>query len=556
MAAVTVGGKGKATAGVEAPKGGPGVCSADVVGVTLYSPNVCVVCFQPEAGDVKLRHCAQCKTATYCCVEHQKIHWSMHKRFCKLMTPMLDILFHPSLPRPVTFWAWWCERQASVMRLQALASHKGISCNSVALLKHKDMVRYAKHCAVCFNTDRDEQHSCPKCHMVNYCCQEHREQDRPRHTKQCRRYSLMLRAARCRVAHSSTPLWIPPTVLGAYQPLPFSWKSYFSLRGLLDVSEFDHAFAADQLCDPLTLLFALERLYFQREEGIVTLNQLSSLCLHVVAQDTRPVQALNKYEELFHFLPNLKWLKLLYITPSPDAESKLLSGAEFLCDHCLHTRNAATTCLTIFPGSYQDFCASCQGDYASFGVPDALFLFNIGCNFTSNLDVAWLGDVATLGHTLHAVVDGSQDTQRRDGDVDTDGDQAQSKNKPVGVEHHFALGMDERSNAVLSHIEVCGETIQQALDLILPIGIPVICTASYKLSALLAMAHVYGMSHSSQRPGTIVRELIPLQRNPYSALIHAPVQQPQLTEGEELQAPHKFLFAVHAPSAQPSPSSS
>lgn len=167
----------------------------------------------------------------------------------------------------------------------------------------REMVLFARHCEVCHTTDREALQPCLGCFMVSYCCDEHEQQDKARHGPVCRRLLLALRcmqASRVRriraasaweresssvhrdwatptshthmeallaclcQAYDLPPVWIPPSLLEQYSPLPtdflawvvtagapFSWRSH--APGLLA------GFSPPSLCDllqcPLTHVF-------------------------------------------------------------------------------------------------------------------------------------------------------------------------------------------------------------------------------------------------------------------------------------------------------------
>jgi hypothetical protein len=45
---------------------------------------VCQVCLA-DANQKELKYCSKCKFVQYCCGEHQREHWSIHKPFCAQM---------------------------------------------------------------------------------------------------------------------------------------------------------------------------------------------------------------------------------------------------------------------------------------------------------------------------------------------------------------------------------------------------------------------------------------------------------------------------------------
>jgi hypothetical protein len=46
--------------------------------------------------DGNLRRCSKCKSAYYCCQDHQKLDWKEHKPECKIIQQKLDILMATS----------------------------------------------------------------------------------------------------------------------------------------------------------------------------------------------------------------------------------------------------------------------------------------------------------------------------------------------------------------------------------------------------------------------------------------------------------------------------
>ena len=55
------------------------------------------------------------------------------------------------------------------------------------------------------------------------------------------------------------PIWLSPLVSQRYQPLPFDWHAYFSLRAAPTLPGPEMALITDVISIPLTLIYAMER---------------------------------------------------------------------------------------------------------------------------------------------------------------------------------------------------------------------------------------------------------------------------------------------------------
>ena len=58
--------------------------------------------------------------------------------------------------------------------------------------EEEEMILYAKHCEVCYSTDKERLIACQRCHMVNYCSVAHVELDLHAHAKECQTLAFML----------------------------------------------------------------------------------------------------------------------------------------------------------------------------------------------------------------------------------------------------------------------------------------------------------------------------------------------------------------------------
>ncbi|KAL0563907.1 hypothetical protein V5O48_018153, partial [Marasmius crinis-equi] len=123
--------------------------------------------------------------------------------------------------------------------------------------------------------------------------------------------------------------------------------------------------ATKATCFPLTVIAALE-------DVMPTLSLHNSLSIHVVGAATRELLARGMLEELLHFLPKLKTLKILFVGPETIDPS---GGNEtnLACEFCVAKGRSRTS--TFYKGTYHDFVLT---PGASANRPDLIVGLNTG----------------------------------------------------------------------------------------------------------------------------------------------------------------------------------
>lgn len=77
-------------------------------------------------------------------------------------------------------------------------------------------------------------------------------------------------------------MWIPNLVMRRYQPLPFDWPAYLSLRAAPAFTPTETALITDVLSAPLSILYAMERLVFVEDGFQKTVNELNIISIHIL----------------------------------------------------------------------------------------------------------------------------------------------------------------------------------------------------------------------------------------------------------------------------------
>ncbi|KAL0563905.1 hypothetical protein V5O48_018151 [Marasmius crinis-equi] len=123
--------------------------------------------------------------------------------------------------------------------------------------------------------------------------------------------------------------------------------------------------ATEATCFPLTVIAALE-------DVVPDLSVRSSLCIHVVGAGPRELYSKGILEELLHFFPMLKRLKIFFVGPeTPDETAD--KNTNVACQYCIAKGHMRTFIYHSSP--YHDFAFTAD---ASNNRPDLIVALNTG----------------------------------------------------------------------------------------------------------------------------------------------------------------------------------
>ncbi|MEW5308793.1 MAG: hypothetical protein WDW38_000724 [Sanguina aurantia] len=154
----------------------------------------------------------------------------------------------------------------------------------------------------------------------------------------------------------------------AYSPLPRGWDEYFMWRPLQLQDVGLRCNLTKRLSQPLTILWALERL-MPRDE----LSSMSGLTLHILGASGFEVAADAVYEELLHLLPGLRKLHVAFIGPElgdiMTEDSHQHTQEPICCTACIEAR--CTRTFSYHHCTYHEYVAHAEAAAALAAGRDA-----------------------------------------------------------------------------------------------------------------------------------------------------------------------------------------
>ena len=311
-------------------------------------PFTCSVCKRGPGESCDLKHCSACWAALYCSREHQIKDFPKHKKVCKKIQALKlaerDISIIPSSERE---WADFI-----LYSTARLSDDTGLN----------SYLNTLEHCRICFATPfftatrHVELRACSVCNIAHHCanpaCAQAFSQ---RHTvADCERFFIMRAAVvmnmqaggvLCRSSNSRS------------SDIPTTWDSYFSEHQKFD--DFDYVSPTLLRMPPvmgaltyflsmtMTVLHSLSLVYSKEE-----LADLQSMELHALgAQSYECISAIVRHEELFHWLPKLRQLKIVFVGPKSTHIDQYNTQGIF-CQAC--TSLACKTDISIIRGCYHE----------------------------------------------------------------------------------------------------------------------------------------------------------------------------------------------------------
>ncbi|XP_035915306.1 uncharacterized protein LOC118513540 [Anopheles stephensi] len=307
-----------------------------------FQPTRCNVCFRdcpnkPTTG--KLKFCAKCKLMKYCSKEHQKIDAPVHEEFCSAVHSVLQksgsdhILSCADryLGKPL---AYACAEPIDLIDLMTR-----INCASMLLAKVLDrplyyheqqMISFPVLCNVCLEFRPGKLTLCQDCHQIAYCSEEHRLNDRDKHSKWCD-------GLRINFFYDGGPVSMPKNVYpnirfddgdALRKPIPKDTFELASAMLLKDIQNPDtepgHELAqqieelklAGMFSHVGTILYVLHKVSLLEAVG----TELNIFLLG--AEKEHQLFNIITQAAFFAYLPNLRHLRLCFIGPNVETVPK------------------------------------------------------------------------------------------------------------------------------------------------------------------------------------------------------------------------------------------
>lgn len=312
----------------------------------------------------------------YCSLEHQKVHWPLHKWLCKCIQSVVGSRGFQNLfqkARKCASAEEWCKLRSDVMLLIQLKLARRLSEGE------QQMFMFPRVCEVCQEADQEKLQDCKSCLCVSYCSILHQQQDSLRHSASCQWLNLCFYIDKHFLqAKDPYPLLNVP-VQEEYEPLPCDIDSFISVLVTFtkDTTKrnqsIDVALLSELLTCPLTLLYALEKLRTALKKKLV---------IHVVGAGAFECAFLQKWEIILHCLPQLSCLNMVFIGPEIEQG---LETTHVLCVDCLEKGRKLSTHFQSGK-LYHQYATS-----ETFLMPDVTVAYNCGLHEYEGTDAdMWL----------------------------------------------------------------------------------------------------------------------------------------------------------------------
>lgn len=342
---------------------------------SFFYGTVCHVC-KCKDDDKKLKRCGGCSIILYCSLEHQKVHWPLHKRLCKCIQSVtgsrgLQNVFQEAHKCSST--DEWCKMRSNLMLLIQFKLARRLSEGE------QQMFMFPRVCEVCKEDDQEKLEDCKNCLCVSYCSILHQQQDSLRHSVSCQWLNLCFYIDKHFLKTKDPYPLLNIPVREEYEPLPCDMDSFISILVTFtnDTTKWNQsievALLSELLTCPLTLLYALEKL------RTVSKNKL---VVHVVGAGAFECTFLQKWETILHCLPQLSCLDLVFIGPETEQS---LETSSVLCMACQEKGRELRTKFKC--GKLYHHYATCD----SFLMPDIIVVYNCGLHEHEGTDAdMWL----------------------------------------------------------------------------------------------------------------------------------------------------------------------
>ncbi|KAF7290658.1 MYND-type domain-containing protein [Mycena indigotica] len=356
-----------------------------------------LICVCANAWGTTLSRCSKCKRVYYCSSACQTRDWPHHKTECKVLRRVnkYDADKGHTLSDPSLRLAYHvAEEQA---RCRVISDSLGPSPYS----QNPPLITYGMKCQVCFRTPFHDINAveftpCPTCKLAWWCSPECASAfSKTAHTKQhCEDlacvgatdsvYSAYIHSRKkglhpivLRELEMTQPVYIPPSSLTGWADYRKRVFPRFALAADFTAREFSHVHpqatrAVEMLAtEPTSLIVTLLR---GLEIALPDLPTRKSLCIHFVGSSLLEISSQAMNEELLHYLPHLKSLKMVYVGPGVASMSEgQPEHTNLACNACTGRRRLRFSILR--DATYHDFA---QTSTFSTHTPDLIAGFHTG----------------------------------------------------------------------------------------------------------------------------------------------------------------------------------
>ncbi|XP_076767047.1 uncharacterized protein LOC143433565 [Xylocopa sonorina] len=285
----------------------------------FFYANVCHVCKRFGNG-ITLKRCSNCTMISYCCKEHQRIHWSQHKDLCNVVCNILrnnKTLISLSNGQNIAMENW-AQMKMNLMLLVMIKIGRK--------LEHyeEQMFKFLRSCIVCHDQNINALVNCPNCPNASFCA---KHKDDTVHTKFCSLINLCFNLDVITITHKRKLPEIKLLYHTDIINLPQSMKDFIDLYiepqtdSQISAQE-ETIINAEYLSRPLTFLYAMQKLEYPLKDDSIIIN--------IIAANIVDIDSLELWEILLHWIAGIKTLNIFLIGPELYSSSMQMT----LCRSC------------------------------------------------------------------------------------------------------------------------------------------------------------------------------------------------------------------------------
>ncbi|XP_073988828.1 uncharacterized protein [Rhodnius prolixus] len=260
--------------------------------------HICQWCSQQET-QFHMKMCSQCKLVSYCSVDHQKYDWVIHKRLCKAVDFIARKGCQSLFSFDGTTQETWNYHRTRFMCSVELFLKKKLE------VFERQMILFPNVCNFCFKYN-NSYNPCVDCYCVYYCCKEHSEEDSKEHCKSCKELKSCF----------DVDLFLKDGPISLSVLVPLNSKSVFpnNMKEYIEIN-YESQTINEKFLISEELSFVLTLIYILLKSGKNNLNTSSSITVHVIGAGERESEIDKLMEIFFHWLPQIKQIKMLLIGP-------------------------------------------------------------------------------------------------------------------------------------------------------------------------------------------------------------------------------------------------
>ncbi|XP_019878454.1 uncharacterized protein LOC109606338 [Aethina tumida] len=295
--------------------------------MNFYYYNLCHVC---KTHTKELRRCSSCKLMSYCGREHQIDDWKNHRKLCKILRNLRL-------------------NNSEIDNYQQLSDYKTrFQLLTTSLLKRQlkkfetQIMMFPRICNVCFSMNN--LFDCEDCLNVYYCSDEHQKEDTA-HARYCPLLKLCM-DTECYMYFNKIPNMEPSSV-------PFCTEFPDSVEGFMSLLNYTKDFPTreDHIKYIVKADYVVPFANFINVLKVCDKLDSAELVIHLAGAENyeQCIDWLFTFECLFHWMHNLRQIKVMLIGPELIIESKKTDFDFVLCSYCKTVkRKAQITCYNNF----------------------------------------------------------------------------------------------------------------------------------------------------------------------------------------------------------------